>query len=147
MQPPQPGASFDAMIDQAIPSLAKASYERCCQAPDFLQAFYRNFLAACPEAEPLFAHTDFDRQTKLVRHAIGLLLVFPTQVRDGPALLARVAERHSRRDLGIEPALYGPFIDALIDTVKRFDPECTPAVEAAWRATVAPGVAYMKSRY
>ena len=135
------------MVDKATTALAKASYERCCQASDFLQTFYRNFLAACPEAAPRFAHTNFEQQTKLLRHAIGLLLIFPGQPQKEPTLLARVAERHSTRDLDVDPALYGPFIDALVDTVKQFDRECTPAVEAAWRATVAPGVAYMKSKH
>ena len=135
------------MVDKATTALAKASYERCCQASDFLQTFYRNFLAACPEAAPRFAHTNFEQQTKLLRHAIGLLLIFPGQPQKEPTLLARVAERHSTRDLDVDPALYGPFIDALVDTVKQFDRECTPAVEAAWWATVAPGVAYMKSKH
>lgn len=135
------------MVDKAVTALAKASYDRCCKAPDFLQAFYRNFLTACPQAAPRFAHTDFDQQIRLLRHAIGLLLIYPTQPIKEPTLLARVAERHSRRDLDIDPALYRPFIDALIDTVKQFDGECTPAVEAAWRETVAPGVAYMKSNH
>jgi len=135
------------VVDKATTALAKASYERCCQASDFLQTFYRNFLAACPEAAPRFAHTNFEQQTKLLRHAIGLLLIFPGQPQKEPTLLARVAERHSTRDLDVDPALYGPFIDALVDTVKQFDRECTPAVEAAWRATVAPGVAYMKSKH
>ena len=135
------------MADKATTALAKASYERCCQASDFLQAFYRNFLAGCPEAVPRFAGTNFDQQTKLLRHAIGLLLIFPNQPSQEPTLLSRVAERHSRRDLDIDPSLYSPFIDALIETVKQFDRECTPAVEAAWRTTVAPGVAYMKSRH
>jgi len=136
-----------AMVDKATTALAKASYDRCCQASDFLQTFYRNFLAACPEAVALFAHTNFEQQTKLLRHAIGLLLIFPNQPQKEPTLLARVAERHSRRDLNVDPALYRPFIDALIGTVKEFDRECTPAVEAAWRATVAPGVDYMKSKH
>lgn len=135
------------MADQPNPAIAKASYDRCCQAPDFLPAFYRNFLAACPEAAPLFAHTDFELQTKLLRHAVGLLLIFPNQPAKEPTLLSRVAERHSRRDLNIAPALYRPFIDSLIDTVRQFDREFTPAVEAAWRATVAPGVEYMKARH
>ncbi len=135
------------MVDKAVTALAKASYDRCCKAPDFLQAFYRNFLTACPEAAPRFAHTNFDQQIKLLRHAVGLLLIFPTQPVKDPSLLARVAERHSRRDLNIEPALYRPFIEALIGTVKQFDGECTPAIEAAWRETVAPGVEYMKSRH
>lgn len=135
------------MVDKATTALARSSYDRCCEATDFLPAFYRNFLAACPEAVPRFAHTDFERQNKLLRHAISLLLIFPNQPVNEPALLARVAERHSRRDLNIPPALYRPFIDALIDTVKQFDREYTPAVEAAWRATVAPGVEYMKSKH
>lgn len=128
-------------------ALAKASYDRCCTAPDFLQTFYRNFLTVCPEAAPRFAHTNFEQQTKLLRHAIGLLLIFPTQPAREPTLLARLAERHSRRDLNIEPAFYRPFIDALLATVKQFDGECTPAVEAAWRETVTPGVEYMKSKH
>jgi hemoglobin-like flavoprotein len=135
------------MVDKAVTALAKASYDRCCKAPDFLQAFYRNFLSACPEAAPRFAHTDFEQQTRLLRHAIGLLLIFPTQPPKEPTLLARLAERHSRRDLNIEPSFYRPFIESLIATVKQYDGECTPAVEAAWRETVAPGVHYMKSKH
>jgi hypothetical protein len=64
-----------------------------------------------------------------------------------PSILARVAERHSRRDLDVDPALYDPFIDSLIETVGAHDPEFSPDVEGAWRATVASGVAYMRSKY
>jgi hemoglobin-like flavoprotein len=135
------------MVGKAVTALAKASYDRCCKAPDFLQAFYRNFLTACPEAEPRFATTDFEQQAKLLRHAIGLLLIFPTQPPKEPSLLARLAERHSRRDLNIDPSFYRPFIESLIATVKQYDGEYTPAVEAAWRETVAPGVEYMKSKH
>ncbi len=135
------------MIDKTISAAAKASYDRCCQAPNFIPDFYRTFLAACPEAAPMFADTDFDRQVKLLRHAIGLLLIFPNQPPHEPTLLSRVAERHSRRELNVAPALYGPFIESLINTVRQFDREFTPAVEAAWRATVGPGVAYMKAKH
>jgi hemoglobin-like flavoprotein len=135
------------MVDQATMALAKASYDRCCQAPDFFETFYRNFLVACPEAVPRFAGTSFEHQANLLRHAVSILLIFPNQPAQETPLLARLAERHSRRDLDIDPVLYRPFIDALIDTVKRFDGKCTPTVEAAWRETVAPGVAYMKSKH
>jgi hemoglobin-like flavoprotein len=135
------------MVDKATTALAKASYDRCCQAPDFLQAFYRNFLAACPEAVPRFARTNFEQQNRLLSHAIGLLLIFPNQPNKEPTLLSRLAERHSRRDLNVEPALYRPFVDALIDTVKQFDGKYSATIEAAWRETLAPGVEYMKSRH
>ncbi len=135
------------MVDHATMTLAKASYDRCCQAPEFLQTFYKNFLAACPEAVPRFARTNFDQQTKLLKHAIGILLIFPNQPNKEPNLLSRLAERHSRRDLDINPAWYGPFIGALIATVKQFDGKYSPTVEAAWRETVAPGVEYMRSKH
>jgi hemoglobin-like flavoprotein len=133
--------------DAQGPAIAKASYDRCCAVPQFFQSFYETFFQACPEAKPLFAGTDFDRQTRLLRHAIGLLLIFPRQPDGEPTLLTRLAERHSRRGLAIAPRLYAPFVEALLATVRRHDPECTPAVERAWRETVSQGVTYMQSRY
>jgi hemoglobin-like flavoprotein len=135
------------MVDKATMALAKASFDRCCQAPEFLQAFYKTFLAASPDAARRFAGTDFDRQNRLLKHAIGLLLIFPNQPSAEPNLLARLAERHSRRDLDIDPSLYQPFVDALLVTVEQFDGMYSPTVEAAWRETIAPGVEYMKSKH
>lgn len=134
-------------VSRETTALARASFERCSANGEFLQAFYRNFFAVCPPAQPLFAKTDFEKQTKLLKHAIGLLLSFPGQPRTEPGVLSRVAERHSRRDLNIEPKYYPFFIDALVQTVREFDAQCTPAVENAWRSTLAEGVAYMQSRY
>jgi hemoglobin-like flavoprotein len=128
-------------------AIARASYERCSASPDFISALYARFFELRPEAKPLFANTAFERQHKLLRHAIGLLLNFPGQPEGEPNILARVAEGHSRRELGIDPSHYPPFLESLIDTVQRYDPEFTPAVEQAWRATLAPGFAYMQSRY
>ncbi len=134
-------------VDRATNEVAKASYARCCGSDAFFEAFYRNFFAACPEAEPLFARTDFARQIRLLRHAIGLLLIFGAQPEEEPTVLSRVAERHSRRDLAVRAELYGPFVDSLIETVAQFDAEFTDEVSDAWRRTIAPAVAYMQSKY
>jgi len=135
------------MTDQEAAGLAKASYDRCSAAPEFFEAFYRQFFTLCPTARPMFAKTDFARQHRLLRHAFGLLLNFPAQPDGEPTILSRVAERHSQRDLDIDPALYPLFIDSLIDTVKHYDYAFTPAVEGAWRTAVATGVEYMQSKY
>ena len=128
-------------------AIARASYNRCSAAPAFYAAFYIRLFELRPDAKPLFANTDFERQYKLLRHAIGLLLSVPGSPEAGPELLARVAERHSRRDLDIDPSLYAPFLESLIDTVRIRDPEFTPAVERAWRSALAPGFAYMRAQY
>lgn len=133
-------------LDQATKAAAKASYDRCCAVEHFFEDFYRNFFRRCPPAKPLFADTDFERQNKLLKHAFGLLLIFPNQPDGEPTILTRVAERHSHRELGVDPSMYQPFVDALIDTVRACDPRFTPAVESAWRLTVHKGVAYMQAK-
>jgi len=143
MRPPSQGRD----APPAHVAVAKDSFRRCSAAPDFFACFYRNFFRACPQAEPLFAKTDFPRQHKLLQHAIGLLLIFPLQAPADSSLLDRVAERHSQRDLGIEPAFYPAFVDSLIQTAREHDPEFSDDTERAWRQAVAPGVAYMQGRY
>jgi len=137
---------MDAGLREAM-ALARSSYQRASAAPEFFPSFYERFFVIRPETRQLFARTEFERQHKLLRHAIGLLLSFPEEPDGEPTILSRLAERHSRRDLGIDPSLYPPFLESLVDTVKRYDPKYTPAVEQAWRATLAKGLAYMQSRY
>lgn len=140
------------MDERETVRVAKASFDRCTRATDFPADFYRRFFDACPEAKPYFAKTDFRRQVKLLRDAIGLLLIAPFLTggggaETGPTLLAKMAERHSRRGLNIEPRFYPPFVESLITTVQDSDPEYSPEVERAWRDAIAKGVAYMQSRY
>lgn len=139
--------SGETAADHEAMEVAKASYERCRESDAFFRSFYDNFFATCPPAEPMFANTDFDRQIRLLRHAIGLLLIFPIQARAEPTILTRVAERHSRSDLDVPPELYGDFVEALIDTVAEYDPAFTPDVGDAWRRAIAQGVAYMQSKH
>lgn len=132
-------------MDQEPLALAKASYERCLKAPDFLLAFYRQFFRVCPGAEPLFAKTDLDRQARLLQHALGLLLAFPKEQPKEPTVLTRLAIKHGPGELNIEPGWYPLFLRALVETVTQFDPEFTPVVAEAWRTVLAPGISYMQS--
>jgi hemoglobin-like flavoprotein len=125
-------------------AVAKASFDRCCEHADFFICFYRNFFRNCPGVEPMFASTDFERQHRLLRHAIGLLLIFPNQPPGEPTILSRVAERHGPRDLNIDPELYPGWVTSLMQTVAEHDPEFDELVESAWRRVIAPGIAYMR---
>lgn len=126
---------------------ARASFERIAALQNFFPEFYQRFFARCPEAQPMFAKTNFEHQHRLLKHAISLLLIFPGhQGNREPNLLTRVAERHGRRDLRIPAEMYAPFVEALLDNVRHFDSQMTPDVEAAWRATLAVGVDYMRTK-
>ena len=132
-----------SMSSQAT-ELTRASFTRCLERPGFFAAFYRNFFAALPEAEPLFAKTDLVKQHKLIEHAIKILLIFPQHSEGEPTLLTRLAKKHGKAELGIPPAWYPPFLDSLIFTASQFDPEFTGEIGAAWRESLQPGMDYMR---
>jgi hemoglobin-like flavoprotein len=134
-------------VPAAIVQTARASYQRCCQAADFAACFYRNLFMVAPHTEARFANTDFNRQHKLLQHAIGLLLSFPAQPATEPTILRRVADRHKAADLDVPPDWYPDFVDALIQTVSEHDDQYSDDIAAAWRTTVAPGIEYMKAQY
>lgn len=127
-------------------ALAKASYQRCQETPGFFEAFYQHFFDNCPEARPMFARTDFSRQHKLLQHAIGLLLAYDQEPAGGPNLLARVAERHGRNDLKVDPSQYDVFVESLIHTAATFDPQFSAETGKAWHEATSKGVAYLKSK-
>jgi hemoglobin-like flavoprotein len=93
----------------------------------------------------MFVGTDFQRQNKLLQHGIGLLFIYAK--RANPAILDRIAGRHAHGELDIAPNMYPYFVDSLVGTVKLFDPQFNPALDEAWRAAVAPGIAFMASRH
>jgi len=125
--------------------IAEASYRRCAETPAFFATFYERLLACDPQIPPKFAHTDFERQHKLLEHAIGLLIIYAK--RPNPALLERIALRHSRHGVDVAPDMYRHFLEGLEQALAVHDPAYRPAVGAAWRTTLAPGIAYMQSRY
>ncbi len=125
--------------------VAQESYARCQQAPEFFATFYDLLLASDPVIPPLFARTEFPKQHKLLQHGLGLLLTYAK--RPNPALLDRLAARHSAGGINVAPTLYPHFVESLVQAVRRHDPECTPQIEAAWREAVAPGIEFMGSRH
>jgi hemoglobin-like flavoprotein len=125
--------------------IAEASYHRCAEQPAFFRTFYDLLLASDPRIPPKFARTDFERQGRLLKHALGLLIIYAK--RPNPALLERIALRHSRNGVDVPPDQYPHFVSALEQALAKHDPEYRPDVGAAWRSALAPGIAYMQSRY
>ena len=122
--------------------LAEASYHRCAESAAFYATFYGHLLASDPRIPPMFAHTEFERQHRLLKHALGLLIIYAK--RANPSLLDRIADRHL--EVGVGEELYPFFVESLVRTVAEHDPEYTPEVGEAWRVAMEPGLEYMRSR-
>jgi hemoglobin-like flavoprotein len=129
-------------MSQTQVQLAEASYHRCADSAAFYDTFYAHLLASDPRIPPMFARTEFERQHRLLKHALGLLIIYAK--RENPSLLDRIADRHL--EVGVGDELYPFFVDSLIRTVAEHDPEYTAEVGEAWRVAMAPGLEYMRSR-
>jgi hypothetical protein len=127
----------------------RESLERCLEAPDFLLNFYGLFMASSDEVRKKFEKTDFARQTCVLADSLWTMAVAAESRTDSPAWgdLPRLAELHSRSQLDIGSELYDQWLDCLLEAARRHDPLFTPETEAAWRETLAVGIALMRSRY
>ena len=120
---------------------AKASYRRCAQHDAFYETLY-NRLFARPEIAAMFAGRSMPQQYQMLRDALWLLLSYDSaDAQSEPTVLSGIARTHSRFD----PALFDAFGQAVLDAVAQHDPSGDTAV-AAWRAAIAPGLGYLKSR-
>lgn len=136
-------AASDVLSAETI-QIAEESLSRCASEA-FFQAFYKRLLQSDAATRAKFAHTDFDRQNKLLQHGLGLLFTFAK--RRNPALLERIATRHAKGDLDVAPPYYAHFTESLVAAVREFDPQCSAEVEDAWQRAVAPGIAFMAAQH
>lgn len=109
-------------------------------ATPFFEAFYRRFLLD-PEIAATFSQTDMSRQAGILRKSFFHLVAFYVS-HEPSAELERIALIHSK--IGIQPEYYDQWLDALVETVREYDPECDLATELAWRWALTPGLTYMR---
>jgi hemoglobin-like flavoprotein len=127
----------------------RASLKRCLAAPGFLESFYESFIASSEEVREKFKYTEMKRQARVLEDSLYVLATAVQGEENSPArgILPRIAARHSRQDLDIRPELYDLWLTCLLDATRRYDPEFTPEIEAAWRSALGWGIEYMRSRY
>jgi hemoglobin-like flavoprotein len=126
-----------------------ASLTRCLADNAFLHDFYELFIASSPEVREKFKATDFPRQTRVLADSLYIMAVAADSKEEAVAWkeLDRLAERHSRKGLDIRPQLYESWLDCLVKAASDYDPDFSPGIEEAWRKALAPGIAYLSSRY
>lgn len=127
---------------------ARDSLSRCIQDPAFLDRFYGLFIDSSEDIRKKFENTDFARQKKMLQDSLFVMLVAAgTTTGFAYKELSKLAERHSRRQLGIDPAWYDTWLRCLMQAVSEHDPEYRPELGDAWRESLRDGIELMKSRY
>lgn len=131
-------------------SIFDFSYERVIKqrvdGEDFFSCFYHFFLASSEDVREKFTNTDMAKQQRMLKKSFYSLLAFYASG-SVDSVLERIGESHSRDQLNIAPYFYDLWLDCLIKTVTKFDPDFSPEVELAWRLVLSPGITYMKFKY
>jgi hemoglobin-like flavoprotein len=127
---------------------ARDSLSRCIQDPAFLDRFYDLFMESSEDIRRKFEKTDFARQKKMLQDSLFVMLVAAgTTTGLAHKELSKLADRHSRQQLGIEPAWYDSWVRCLLQAVSEHDPEYRPELDDAWRESIRDGIELMKARY
>lgn len=128
-------------------SEVEKSFGRCTVNPKFLDRFYEIFLASNPSIGPMFAKTEFTKQKAALRGGLTMILMHSQGNSVGTKALDKIADSHSKKKLNISPTLYPFWVNSLIQTIREFDSELTPALEAEWRKVLEAGANYIAAGY
>jgi len=128
-------------------AICHGSLKRCTDGGEFIDTFYKTFMGSSDQVRAKFATTDFERQMRALEMSLRMMLMSAQGDDAADVYLEYIAERHDRRHLNIEPALYATWLDSLIDAVRASDPEFSAKVESAWRMAMQPGIEYMTSKH
>lgn len=120
------------------------SLERCTSKPEFLYRFYDLFIASSPEIAEKFKNTDFNRQRRMLKASLYLLIYAVEGKPEGLAHLARMSELHGEKGLRIPTWMYDNWFECLLKAVKEFDSHFLPETEAAWENVLREGIDAMK---
>ena len=132
-----------AFADDAV----RDSFERCERNGDFGQVFYETFLGSSPDIAPSFAGTDFERQRRVLRDSVHMMVTRDVSEPQMRIMLERLGEAHGRGGLNVLPRLYELWLDSVCDTARTLDPNWDEGLERQWRVRMRPGMQIIMAGY
>ena len=123
------------------------SYGRCLMNGDVIDTFYNNFLSGSTEIAKKFADTDFEKQHRLLRHGINLMIMYADGQLAGESGLQRIKESHSQNKYDIDPHFYEQWKRSLIAAIAKHDHKFNDDLKEEWYHVLNTGIEYIKSGY
>ncbi|WOX04366.1 globin [Microbulbifer pacificus] len=121
------------------------SYGRCCNNESFFIDFYDRFMGSSAEIRALFANTNMAAQRHLLRNGIMQLVLHARGMPD--TKLRALGCSHSRTGFNIRPEWYGLWLDALLATLRQYDPQFDETTALCWRRAIGPGIEVIRGAY
>jgi hemoglobin-like flavoprotein len=123
------------------------SYGRCLIDRTFFSRFYQRLIDSSEDIAATFAKTDLEKQKAAVENGLTMVLMYAKGVRWAEAPLTRIRTSHAADRLAIRPEWYKNWVDALIETVRETDDQCTEELEQQWRQVLARPLEFIKSGF
>jgi truncated hemoglobin YjbI len=122
----------------------RESLGRCVECETFLERFYELFMSSSPEVAELFRSTDFERQKRVLRDSLYVMLVAAGTTK-GPAHdeVERLARLH--KDIGVTRDMFTLWLEALIQAAREHDVHFTDQLEKDWRSSLSGPIELMTS--
>ncbi|WP_426417409.1 globin domain-containing protein [Aestuariirhabdus sp. LZHN29] len=127
--------------------LINDSLDRCMEDGTFMDRFYQHFINSSPKVAEKFAETDMDKQKRMMDASLHMLMLLSADTTAGMAHVRHIGKTHSQAQHNITPELYDCWFESLMQTVREYDSQLTPEIEAAWGDTLKPGIATMQAMY
>lgn len=127
--------------------VVKDSLKRCLANPEFLDRFYKNFMAMSTQIAEQFKDTNFAYQQIMLKSSLHIMIIMASGGMQNSAAMDKLSTIHNRDHRNIKPEWYFDWLDALIKTVKEIDPSYNVKLEQLWRTAMQPGINYMQSKY
>ena len=128
--------------------IVEESFQRSSPKTGFARQFYENLFFLSPKLKDYFVKTDFEHQEKALMKGLEYLIqsLHPDQ-KNAKQQITRIAQSHSVGNMNIHPHSYYYWIEALIMTVKEFDPHWHKDMEYYWREVISAPVTFITSLY
>lgn len=125
----------------------RLSFARCEENGDFAATFYAVFMNSSPEIAPHFAHTDFERQHRVLRDSVHMMVSRDVADPEFRSLLSRLGVAHGRDGRDVQPKLYELWLDSICEAARKLDPDWSDELERKWRVRLRAGMQVVMAAY
>ncbi|HKL53438.1 MAG TPA: globin domain-containing protein [Wenzhouxiangellaceae bacterium] len=119
------------------------SLERATAEPEFLDRFYKSFMAISPKIQRVFQGTDMARLKRKLKSSLHVMTLAVDDAPGADDYMRFLGKTHRR--LNLDPAHFDLWKGSLLKTAAECDPEFDDRTQAIWAEVIGNGIELMRS--
>lgn len=121
----------------------RRSLERATSEPEFLDRFYKSFMAISPKIQRVFEGTDMARLKRKLKSSLKAMTLAVDDAPGAEEYMRFLGKTHRR--LNLEPAHFDLWKGSLLKTAAECDPEFDDRTQAIWAEVIGNGIRLMRA--